>query len=159
LVKKGHNQDAFDLDAAEPAGMFHDSPQPIVTAVLDRQPHRESRNGTDINKSVNGSSSREPSLTEILELVVNASAADAELSPADTELKAQLKAVVANFPGQPLTFDPGLVALIEVVTRRFPRLTDAQHGQVTAAVARTLYDDSGSRNRLERLWNALQETR
>ncbi|MEZ6130730.1 MAG: hypothetical protein R3C59_18755 [Planctomycetaceae bacterium] len=131
----------------------------ILTFVLNNQPHRESEKSTELNGSVNGTPSTERSLAEILELVVNASRTDADLSPADSELKSRLSTVVAQFPGQPLTFDPGLLAIVRVITEQFRLLTAAQHSQLTAAVARTLYDDSSSRNRLERLWNVLQEAR
>jgi hypothetical protein len=96
------------------------------------------------------------SLKEILDVIVNASEATGELSASDRLLQQQLQSVAAEYPDQPLTLSPAVTSMIEVLAKGFGVLTETQRSQMIAAVARTLYDDSGSRNRLERLWKTLQ---
>lgn len=96
------------------------------------------------------------SLKEILDVIVNASEATGELSASDRQLHLELQSVAAEYPDQPLTLNPAVTSMIDVVAKGFGALTQKQRDQMVIAVARTLYDDSSSRNRLERLWKTLQ---
>jgi hypothetical protein len=73
---------------------------------------------------------------------------------------AALSEVARRYPDQALTVQPILEELIEAILA--PRLASmalppaARQGMVTE-LARTLYDDSASRERLEALWHSLIE--
>lgn len=97
------------------------------------------------------------SLNEILDAMVHASGAEGESPVSDRQLQQQLQDVAAEYAGQPLTLNPAVTSMIEIIAKRFGALTENQRSRMVTDVARTLYDDSGSRNRLERLWKTLQE--
>lgn len=104
-----------------------------------------------------GSKLDSASLNELLDTIVNASGANGESPVADPDLQQQLQHVATSHAGQPLTLSPVLTSIIEIIARRFGVLTENQRSLMVTDVARTLYDDSESRNRLERLWKSLQE--
>ena len=94
-------------------------------------------------------------LAHVLERVISATKADSKRSECDVALRRKLIAVATQFSGQELVLDPILVSLVDAVTGVIRPLTADQRSVMCRAVARTLYDDSESRARLERLWHSL----
>ena len=101
-------------------------------------------------------SHRSADLANVLEQVISASRGNAAVSVHDMALRQQLDAVAPRFSGCDLALDPILVSLVDAVTSRLRHLTAQQRSAMCQAVARTLYDDSESRSRLERLWHSLK---
>ena len=98
-----------------------------------------------------------PLLDEILQQTLRN--ADQPRPQVAAELAA-LAEVARRYPDQALTVQPILEELVDAILA--PQLaamslpTAARQGMV-AELARTLYDDSASRERLEALWNSLIE--
>ena len=98
----------------------------------------------------------DPALADVLEQVVSATNSSIEASPRDLALRRRFESVATRLAGQELTVDPVLVSLLDAVNGRFRFLTAQEKSAMNLAVARTLYDDSASRVRLERLWHSLR---
>jgi hypothetical protein len=80
--------------------------------------------------------------------------------PQVAEELAALSEVARRYPDQVLTVQPILEELIDAILA--PQLANmslpaAGRQAMVAELARTLYDDSTSRERLEALWNSLRE--
>ena len=95
---------------------------------------------------------------EVLKQVISAAKTDAEGSAQDLALRRRLRDVAVRFSGQELTLNPVLVALVDVVNTRCGNLTADQRSKLNQAVARTVYDDTESRARLEQLWHSLGDS-
>ncbi len=98
-----------------------------------------------------------PALADVLEQVVSATNTSNNSSPRDVALRRRLEEVAAGLGDQELTADPVLVSLLDAVNERFRFLTPPEKLAMNQTVAKTLYDDSESRIRLERLWHSLRK--
>ena len=97
-----------------------------------------------------------PALADVLEQVVSATNTRDNASAQDAALRRRLEEVAARLGDQELTVDPVLVSLLDSVNDRFRFLTPQEKQAMNQTVARTLYEDSESRVRLERLWHSLR---
>ncbi|MEO2019054.1 MAG: hypothetical protein ABGZ53_32315 [Fuerstiella sp.] len=97
-----------------------------------------------------------PALADVLEQVVSATNTGNDSSSQDVTLRRRLEDVAARLGDQELTVDPVLVSLLDAVNDRFRFLTPQEKLAMNQTVAKTLYDDSESRVRLERLWHSLR---
>jgi hypothetical protein len=78
--------------------------------------------------------------------------------PLDEDSNNALKSVVARHAGEPFSFDPVAIQLVAAVLRvQFAAGSNSSGiwGELPIRVARTLYDDPPSRERLETFWRRL----
>jgi hypothetical protein len=97
-----------------------------------------------------------PALADVLEQVVSATNTGNDSPSRDVALRRRLEQVAARLGDQVLTVDPVLVSLLDAVNDRIRFLTPQEKLAMNQTVAKTLYDDSESRVRLERLWHSLR---
>ncbi len=98
---------------------------------------------------------RLPVLADVLEQVISATSSDQDSSGHDVALRKKLEEVARRYPSESLTGEPVVVSLVAAVAGGIQLLTAEQKHSVDLAVAKTLYEDAGSRARLEQLWHSL----
>ena len=63
-----------------------------------------------------------------------------------------------NLENYDFCFEPVLVSMVEVILTGIGGLCDAEMGKLRASVASSLYDNTQSRERLQRLWEQLKSS-
>ncbi|MCA9050526.1 MAG: hypothetical protein KDA89_17435 [Planctomycetaceae bacterium] len=116
----------------------------------EQSPEVRTTNGGSASSAASGPAD---SLRGLLDGAVQATGGPGK--PENHELLQQLRAIAARHAGQPMSVNPVLSALVSVITRDLRMLTAAQREEMNTAVARTLFEDSATRSRLEQLWYQL----
>lgn len=92
----------------------------------------------------------------LLEQILSASSDEGGIETIPEPLIGQLKLVARELAGEPFSLDPVLIRLVSVFTERVRGLSAERLDRLARSVAGSLYDDISSRERVEKLWDALK---
>lgn len=96
-------------------------------------------------------------IADSLERILNASSASPLPEEADRGAHERLLKVSQQLADCEFGVSPVLTRLVDAAIGGLPILPSEDYQQMCIAVANTLFDDTGARERLERLWHQLQK--
>lgn len=99
----------------------------------------------------------EMSIADSLERILDASVETPSLSQSDQALRSRLVRASQQMAECEFCVSPVLTRLVDVVIGGIPILSSQEYQKMCNVVACTLFDDTGARARLERLWHRLRE--
>lgn len=92
----------------------------------------------------------------LLEQILSASSDEGGVESIPEPLMRQLKQVAGELAEEVFSLDPVMIRLVSVFTGRVRGLSGESLDRLARSVAGSLYDDINSRERVEKMWDALK---